>query len=975
MASLPSSITNAIEIDINTNRFTSSNSYYYWDSTLNMAFVLDRNPSHPLPYFYPLAYIIGFTNYSATAPWDSSGNLLLPGGITINNTNNSYTTSSGTNITIPNDYYEVKAILDPLNIGFDYSYYFPSLQSSYVLRSLNYFSRFVSASYNNLITINPASVTFDYAYLGDAVFKDNPTLQSINLGFSNVKYIGNSCFSGCSSLKLSTTTIASGVNAGLTYIPIFENIQTIGDNAFSGCSLLTSNANNTIVINATLNPLTDQPLREISYIGSFAFENTDVIHISIPNIFNRRVNSPVIASSAFSNCNNLLDFTCNKDIYNYDYFSNTYYVANTSNYFNSCFSNSNNITTITINGTAYDVNDRQYIYPLGMKVIYNNIKLFDGVIFISTLLSSIFSSGSVSNTELQDSILLSEFNGNIYKQNNTYSDYILTNIHNYYNPDSITSAGTYANNIINYSYDQTRPLYKPDGTQFYLNNSFDCYSNDFLLGTNFLIGTNYKFYDLTGIYCDLVISGRNLYYIDTGNILRQIYTDANNYSVTIENIDPSSNIPIIDTNFEANKGYQIEGFTPYVIPYSSNSSSKDTINFPIAAFETTAQALRPLIFQVGNTSGTTYQGNGFKNNTTIKHITFSEGMVDFFDKYYFMGCTALQTVVIPNLITTISEGLFQDCADLISITLPDTIGYIGKNAFKNCGELININLSNNLKIIGDYAFQGCSNLVKTTNSSDTLILPDSLIKIGISAFKDCTSLNKVKIGNNLKNLPDYSFQNCSSMTNIDFGNAVLTFGSHVFQGCSSLNTINLNNILGNVSNNSSLASIFGSNMFNGCSSLTSLSIPYGITSLPSNIFEGFSALQILNIPNTITSIPYQLFNWSPGIKRINSNIDGVLNLPDGIQRLGDNAFYGCNQFSTINLPNGLISIGDWCFCSCSNLQYLNFPKNSNVSLTIGRSAFEACNSLTSVDFTNVNISTISPFAFISCGNLSTIKFK
>lgn len=68
--------------------------------------------------------------------------------------------------------------------------------------------------------------------------------------------------------------------------------------------------------------------------------------------------------------------------------------------------------------------------------------------------------------------------------------------------------------------------------------------------------------------------------------------------------------------------------------------------------------------------------------------------------------TAIQEVVIPEGITTISYRAFKDCTQFTKVVLPNTIVKIDEGAFYGCTSLSSINFPNSLTSIGYMAFYG-----------------------------------------------------------------------------------------------------------------------------------------------------------------------------------------------------------------------------------------------------------------------------
>ncbi|MBR1751891.1 MAG: leucine-rich repeat domain-containing protein, partial [Ruminococcus sp.] len=93
----------------------------------------------------------------------------------------------------------------------------------------------------------------------------------------------------------------------------------------------------------------------------------------------------------------------------------------------------------------------------------------------------------------------------------------------------------------------------------------------------------------------------------------------------------------------------------------------------------------------------------------------------------FDWCTSLESITIPNSITSIGDRAFYQCTSLTSITIPNSVTSIGAYAFEYCTSLTSITIPNSVTSIGEYAFRGCTNLKSIT-------IPDSVTSIGEYAF-------------------------------------------------------------------------------------------------------------------------------------------------------------------------------------------------------------------------------------------------
>jgi hypothetical protein len=87
-----------------------------------------------------------------------------------------------------------------------------------------------------------------------------------------------------------------------------------------------------------------------------------------------------------------------------------------------------------------------------------------------------------------------------------------------------------------------------------------------------------------------------------------------------------------------------------------------------------------------------------------------------------------------------------------------------------------------------------------------------------------------------------------------------------------------------------------------------------------------------------------------------------------VTKIGEWAFFGCSNLTSITLPNTLTSIGEWAFVTCKNLTSITL---SNTLTSIGEAAFSACYSLTFIALPNT-LTSIGDGAFYNCYNIRDI---
>lgn len=111
----------------------------------------------------------------------------------------------------------------------------------------------------------------------------------------------------------------------------------------------------------------------------------------------------------------------------------------------------------------------------------------------------------------------------------------------------------------------------------------------------------------------------------------------------------------------------------------------------------------------------------------------------------FEGCSFLQSINIPDSVTTIGNEVFYECRSLRSINIPNSVTSIEEGAFYHCVSLQSINIPDSVTSIRENAFIWCENL-------QSINIPDSVTYIGKFAFFGCPSLQAIYIS---KNCPVY----------------------------------------------------------------------------------------------------------------------------------------------------------------------------------------------------------------------------
>ena len=87
-----------------------------------------------------------------------------------------------------------------------------------------------------------------------------------------------------------------------------------------------------------------------------------------------------------------------------------------------------------------------------------------------------------------------------------------------------------------------------------------------------------------------------------------------------------------------------------------------------------------------------------------------------------------------------------------------------------------------------------------------------------------------------------------------------------------------------------------------------------------------------------------------------------ITVSDGVEHIGNYAFYGFSSLESVSLPSSVISIGKSAFAFSSSLTNISLPSSL---LTIGESAFEGCSSLAAA-FVPAGVTELGEKAFAFC---------
>lgn len=348
----------------------------------------------------------------------------------------------------------------------------------------------------------------------------------------------------------------------------------------------------------------------------------------------------------------------------------------------------------------------------------------------------------------------------------------------------------------------------------------------------------------------------------------------------------------------------------------------------------------------------------------------------------FYGCTSLESITLPDDLTSIGSLAFCGCSALTEITLPDGVSRIGTSAFRYCTSLARVNVPEGVTILDIYTFADCPSLTQLTlpesltviggsafehSGITSLHIPEGVERIVGRAFYECGALTEITLPDTLTSIGDNAFYRCSSLESIRVPDAVTAIENRTFYGCSSLTSA----VLGD-----GVTSI-GDSAFYQCASLTHLSVGKGLESIDSLAFYGCEALNELYIEDigawcavqckSVASTPLQ----NGGTIFVGGEVLTELVVPEGVERIGSFAFYGCSGLTSVYIGNSVKSIGDSAFYGCIGLKNVTVDEGTK---TIADNAFHDCFALERILLPG-SLQKIGAKVFDGCKRLTRIEFN
>ena len=383
--------------------------------------------------------------------------------------------------------------------------------------------------------------------------------------------------------------------------------------------------------------------------------------------------------------------------------------------------------------------------------------------------------------------------------------------------------------------------------------------------------------------------------------------------------------------------------------------------------------------------------------STLTSVKMHKGITSIgFAAFYQSGLTALE---IPENVTYIGTCAFQDCANLSGeIVIPCKVTRLQGTAFARCEKIVSVKIPESVKYLGSGAFSGCKSLEK-------IELHDNFEYIGWDCFYGTAWYNSLPDGAVYVGKIFYTYKGRTlENTHLDIKEGTIGLTS-VGDWCAGITSINFPNSLISINSGAGLnytawyekqpdGPVYAGKVLYGYKgdmpSNTEIVIKEGTKGIAGQAFFLEEELVGVTLPESLEAIGYQAFYGC-------SNLSGAMILPGGVTFVDDEAFSGCKSLDKIinlssmelnyayvkNIPGGVIQ-GDYVFSNVYDepiLEEYIGKENWNVVLPnscygkeyVLSTAFKGREDIYNVTISN-GVKRIGDRAFEGCTNLSYVEF-
>jgi hypothetical protein len=300
-----------------------------------------------------------------------------------------------------------------------------------------------------------------------------------------------------------------------------------------------------------------------------------------------------------------------------------------------------------------------------------------------------------------------------------------------------------------------------------------------------------------------------------------------------------------------------------------------------------------------------YQTNDEKGKKFFKSVLIFH-LLQIIVKNTFINFYSLQSISLPDTLTSLGGCCFFSCRSLQQINLPSSLKELSSHCFCSCSNLSFVYIPKSVKALVQNPFENCYKLFEIISNEKPKIEIEerSIFKIEISEENERKQY-AIKEKNVCLNYYFICSQDSNKADLFPYLHQFIQYEHWIFVSSdfdvASFEIQTAPNktifiILDNSINEIYIDDSAKRGIVQGNNVLKSVLIFHPLKILENGCFCRYSSLQSISLSNTLTS-------------------------------LGDLCFSFCSSLQSIFFPNSLTSFGNQCFSDCSFLQSVSLPQN------------------------------------------------